>query len=90
MKKKELTNGWAVETGLIAATSASVMLFLLGGLYMLLALPFFLVLYLFGILGALLGLYISANRVGTWAGAVLGALLGVWVFYLMISRMTFD
>ena len=90
MKKKELTNSLAVEIGLLVATSASIILLLLSCLYLLMVFPFFLVLYASSILGALLGMKISTNRVGTWVGAVLAELLGVWVFFSMISNMSFD
>ena len=92
MAEKHLTNKKAVSIGCLVFISIFVIMLLLP-----VSIYFFYVLHIFimavlplSIIGALTGKYLLKTPKTIWLGAVLGAVLGLWLFYSITSNMALD
>jgi hypothetical protein len=92
MKEKHLTNWGAIGIGCIVFIGASILMFLLPvSVYFLYVINIFIMAVLpLSIIGALTGKYFSKTRTHVWIGAVLGAILGLWLFFSIASNMALD
>jgi len=91
--KKYITNLETVGIGCIVFIVAFVLIavWLEFGLYFFMAIPVFVFAMLPPIIaGLLMGKYFTKTRIGTWLGAVLGAMVGYFFFFFLAARMTFD
>ena len=91
MGKKKSTNSEAVVIGCVVFIATFAVLTLLLRGYMMFALITFLkTIPLSIIIGAFIGKDLFESRKGTWLLAVLGAIVGLLLFFSSLSKMIFD
>ena len=94
MKQTQLTNNWeAVKIGLAFSAGVALLLFILSPTILhvtIFATNALIVVFLFGITGALLGKLLSRTRQGAWLGAVLMLILLGWWLYFIASNTPLD
>ena len=92
MEKNQLTNRKALEISLIVSIGATAITLVIFGIgwSSLFFIPFFIATLPFSIIGALIAKYFATTKVQIWLGAVIGAILGYWLFFSIASNMSFD
>lgn len=93
MKQSLLTNWGATKIGLLLSTGVSFLLLIIwpGSWYFtIFATNALIIVFLFGITGALIGKSLSRTRKGAWFGAATMILLLGWWLYTIASNLRLD
>jgi len=93
MKLNLLTNWEATKIGLAFSAGVAFLLFILSPTILqvtIFAMNGLIVIFLFGITGALLGKLLSRTRQGAWLGAVIMLILLGWWLYTIASNTPLD
>jgi|RhiMetdeSRZDD1v2_1073273.scaffolds.fasta_scaffold13356_11 hypothetical protein len=94
MKQKQLTNNWeAAKIGLVLSAGVSFLLFIIwpaSWYFTIFATNALIIVFLFGITGALIGKFLSKTRQGAWFGAAIMIFLLWWWLYTIASNVPLD
>jgi len=94
MKQKQLTNNWeAAKIGLVLSAGVAFLLFIIWPAswhFTIFATNALIVVFLFGITGALIGKFLSRTRKGAWFGAAIMIILLWWWLYTIASNVALD
>ena len=90
MRQNQLTNNWdAAKIGLIVSTGFAILLFIIEPAswgFTIFATNSLIIVFLFGITGALIGKLLSKTRQGAWFGAgIMILLLGLWLYTIAVN-----
>ena len=94
MKQNQLTNNWEVaKIGLVLSAGVAFLLFIIWPAswhFTIFATNALIVVFLFGITGALVGKFLSRTRKGAWFGAAIMIFLLWWWLYTIASNVPLD
>jgi len=94
MKQNQLTNNWeATKIGLVLSAGVAFLLFIFWPAswhFTIFATNAMIIVFLFGITGALVGKFLSRTRKGAWFGAAIMILLLCWWLYTIASNVVLD
>ena len=94
MKQNQLTNNWeAVKIGLVLSAGVDLLLFIIWPAswhFTIFATNALIIVFLFGITGALIGKFLSKTRKGAWFGAGIMLILLGWWLYTIASNAPLD
>ena len=93
MKQSQLTNWEAAKIGLLLSAGVAFLLFIIWPAslsFTVFGTNAVIIVFLFGITGALVGKFLSKNRKGAWSGAVIMILLLGWWLYTIASNAPLD
>jgi hypothetical protein len=81
---EEITNRETIGIGCLASVGASIIVFLLAGSVYVIPFVFVFILlaFPFSFVGALIGKKLIKTRMGIWMGAIVAAVLELWLLYL--------
>lgn len=93
MKQSLLTNWEATKIGLVLSAGVAFLLFIIwpaSWSFTIFATNALIIVFLFGIIGALIGRFLSKTRQGAWVGAGIMILLLGWWLYMIASNAPLD
>ncbi len=93
MKNGQLTNWEAAKIGFIVSAGVAILSFIIWpGIwyFTIFAINAVIIIFLFGVAGALAGRFLSKPRMGAWLGAGIMLLLLGWLLYTVASNVTLD
>jgi hypothetical protein len=94
MKQKQLTNNWeAAKIGFVLSAGVAFLLFIIWPAswhFTIFATNALIIVFLFGITGALIGKFLSKTRKGAWFGAAIMIILLWWWLYTIASNVSLD
>jgi len=94
MKQKQLTNNWeAAKIGLVLSAGVAFLLFILwpaSWYFTIFDTNALIIVFLFGITGALIGKFLSRTRKGAWFGSAIMIFLLWWWLYTIASNAPLD
>ena len=93
MKQRQLTNWEATKIGLLFSAGVALLLLMIwpASLYFtVFATNAMIIVFLFGVTGALAGKFLSRSRKGAWLGAAIMIFLLWWWLYTIASKLPLD
>ena len=93
MKQSLLTNWEAAKIGLLLSAGVAFLLLIIlpaSWHFSVFGTNAFIIVFLFGITGALIGKFLSRTRKGTWFGAAIMIFLLGWWLYIIASNVPLD
>lgn len=93
MKQIQLTKWEAIKTGLLLSVGIAILLLIIQpGIWQftIFGVNAMIIVFLFGIIGALLGRFLSRTRKGTWVGAGITLFLLFFWLYMIATNVPLD